>query len=71
MNFFQMLQMFRNSNNPMAVAQQLCSGNPQMQELIKNLQGKNVQEWESYARNIAQSKGIDIKQYLSQFGINI
>jgi len=71
MNPFQLLQMMRNSRNPLAVVKQMAGNNPQMQELINNLQGKNPKELEQYARNVAQSKGIDLKQYLGQFGLNI
>ena len=71
MNPFQMLQMFRNSKNPMATIKQMAGNNPQIQNLIGNLEGKNPQELQQYARNLAQSKGIDLKQFMSQYGINI
>ncbi len=71
MNPFQMLQMFRNSNNPMAVVRQMASKNPQMQQLLNNIQNKSPMELEQYARNLAQSKGIDLKQYLGQYGLFI
>lgn len=70
-NPFQMLNMFKNTNNPMNLVRQIAGNNPQMQGLINNLQGKNPKELEQYARNLAQSKGIDLKQYLGQYGINI
>lgn len=71
MNPFQLLQMFRNTNNPMAMVKQMASGNPQMQQLIGNLQGKNTKELEQYARNLAQSKGVDLGQFLGNFGIRL
>lgn len=71
MNPFQMLQMFKNSNNPMAVVKQIANNNPQMQGLISNIEGKNPQELEQYARNLAQSKGVDLRQFMNQYGINI
>lgn len=71
MNPFQMLQMFKNSNNPMAVVRQMANKNPQMQQLLNNIQNKTPQELEQYARNLAQSKGIDLKQYLGQYGLFI
>lgn len=71
MNPFQMLNMFRNSKNPMATVKQMVGNNPQMQGLITNLQGKNPKELEQYARNLAQSKGVDLKQFMGQYGINI
>ena len=71
MNPFQMLQMFRGAKNPMAVVRQMANGNPQMQQLLNSIQNKTPQELEQYARNVAQSKNIDLKQYLGQFGLNI
>ena len=71
MNPMQMLQMFRNSNNPMAVMQQIAGNNPQMQGLLQNLQGKNPQELEQFARNLAQSKGVNLSQFLNQYGISV
>lgn len=71
MNPFQLLQMFKNSSDPMMVVQQLSNNNPQMQQLVQNLQGKNPQELEQFARNVAQSKGIDIRQFLNQYGISV
>lgn len=71
MNPFQMLQMFKNSNNPMAVVKQIANNNPQMQGLISNIEGKNPKELEQYARNLAQSKGVDLRQFMNQYGINI
>jgi hypothetical protein len=70
-NPFQMLNMFKNTNNPMSLVKQLAGNNPQIQGLINNLQGKNPKELEQYARNLAQSKGIDLKQFMGQYGINI
>lgn len=71
MNPFQMLQMFKNTSNPMAVVKQIANNNPQMQGLISNIEGKNPKELEQYARNLAQSKGIDLRQFMNQYGINI
>ena len=71
MNPFQLFQMFQNAQNPYALVQQLAGNNPQMQQVVNNLQGKTPQELEQYARNVAQSKGINLNQYLKQFGLNI
>jgi hypothetical protein len=42
-----------------------------MQGIVNALQNKSPQEWEQYARNLAQSRNIDLKQFLSQFGISV
>jgi Flp pilus assembly protein TadD len=70
-NPMQLLSMFRNSTNPMAILQQIANNNPQMRELITNLQGKTPLELENYARNIAKSKGVDLNQFLNQYGISV
>lgn len=69
MNPFQLLQMMKNAKNPMMALQQMAGNNPQMQELLNNLQGKSPKELEQYARNVAQSKNINLEQFLSSFGI--
>ena len=69
MNPFQLLQMMRNAKNPMMALQQMAGNNQQMQELLNNLQGKSPTELEQYARNVAQSKNINLEQFLSSFGI--
>ena len=71
MNPFQLFQMFKNTSNPYALVQSLAGNNPQIQQILNNLQGKNPQELEQYARNVAQSKGIDLNQFLGQFGIRL
>ena len=70
-NPMQLLSMFKNSTNPMAILQQIANNNPQMRELITNLQGKTPLELENYARNIAKSKGVDLNQFLNQYGISV
>ena len=71
MNPFQLLQMFKNTKNPMDMVQQMAGNNPQLQQLLNNLQGKTPKELEQYARNVAQSKGIDLGQFLNQYGIRL
>ena len=67
----QALSMFQNTQNPMAVMQQISKHNPQLQGLLQNLQGKNPAQLKEYAMNMAQSRGINLQDYLKQFGLNI
>ena len=71
MNPFQLLQMIRTSANPMMMIQQMAQNNPQLQSLMQNIQGKTPQELEQYARNLAQSRGINLNQFLGQYGISV
>lgn len=71
MNPFQLLQLIKNSKNPFSAVQQMAGNNPQIQQLLNNLQGKSPKELKQYAMNVAQSKGVDLGQYLGQFGLKI
>lgn len=71
MNPMQMLNMFKQAQNPFALMSQMCGNNAEMKGIIDVLQNKQPQEWEQYAKNMAQSRNIDLKQFLNQFGLNI
>lgn len=71
MNPMQLLQMVKTASNPMAMVQQLAQNNPQLQQLMTNIQGKTPIELEQYARNLAQSKGVDINKLLNQYGLSV
>lgn len=49
----------------------IINSNPQALQLYNDLKGKSAHEQEQYARNLFQSRGVDIKQFLGQYGINI
>ena len=57
-----MMQMFIN---------QTISRNPQAKQLYESLKGKTEAELKQYAINVAQSKGVDLTQFMSQYGIKI
>lgn len=71
MNFAQILSQFQQAQNPMNLMLQLCNSNPEMRKVAQNLQGKTPQELEKYARNMAQSRGTNLQQFLAQFGLKI
>ena len=70
-NLMQILGMLQNTNNPMQILNQLSVNNPQLQGLMQNLQGKTPLELKQYAQNMAQARGVDLSQYMKQFGLNI
>lgn len=70
-NPLQLIGMLQNSNNPMAVLQQLLGNNPQFKQVMQIANGKSPQELEQYVRNLAQGQNIDLKQLASQFGLKI
>lgn len=51
--------------------QNTISKNPQAKQLYESLKGKNEAELKQYAMNVAQSKGVDLTQFMSQYGIQI
>ena len=58
----QMLQMMIN---------QIMAKNPQAKQLYESLKGKTPAELRQYAENVAQGKGIDLKQFMNGYGINL
>lgn len=48
---------------------QTISKNPQAKQLYDSLKGKSTEELKQYAMNVAQSKGVDLTQFMSQYGI--
>lgn len=67
----QALSMFQTSKNPMDVMSLISKNNPQLQGLLQNLQGKTPLELRQYAENMAQARGVNLSQYMKQFGLNI
>lgn len=60
-------------NNPMMqmFITNMINSNPQAKQLYENLKGKTDLELKQYAQNVAQSRGIDLSQFMSQYGIKI
>lgn len=70
-NPLQLMMMLKNSNNPMALLQQMLGNNPQYNQIMSMIQGKSPQEIEKYVRNLYQSQGQDINKIANQFGLKI
>lgn len=71
LNPMQLLNQFKQAQNPFSFMQQVTRSNPQMQKVIQNLQGKSPQELEQYARNMAKTSNINLSQFMNQFGISV
>lgn len=50
---------------------QLLARNPQAREMYENLKGKSAEELRQYAENVAQGKGVNLKQFLGSYGIRL
>lgn len=70
-NPMQLIGMLQNSQNPMGMIQQMFGNNPQYRQVMQAIQGKNPQQLEQYARNLAKNQGIDLNQLAGQFGLKI
>ena len=51
--------------------QQTIAKNPQAKQLYESLKNKSPMELRQYAENVAQGKGIDLKQFMSGYGVNL
>lgn len=46
----------------------IMSNNPQAKQLYESLKGKSANELKEYAENVAKGKGIDLHNFLGQYG---
>lgn len=68
---FQFMNMMRNAQNPQAMFKQRFGNDPAYSKTMEAIKGKNPQQIQEYVMNVCQSKGIDINQVLSQFGMQV
>lgn len=66
----QMMGMLQNSKNPLSVMQQLAGQNTQLQQVMNITQGKTPQQMQQMAENLAKEKGVNLKEFMKQMGIN-
>ena len=50
---------------------QIMAKNPQAKQLYETLKSKSPEELKQYAQNVAQGKGINLNQFLNQYGISV
>lgn len=67
---FALVQALNSGGNPMAMLQQMADGNPQIAQAVQLMRGKNPQQLQTMAQNMARERGIDINQLIRQLGIN-
>ena len=74
MNLMQLMGMLQQTNNPMAMIQQMAGQNPLMGRALRMGQGKSVEELQGIAQNLAKQRGMDgnqFNQFLSSFGLKL
>lgn len=74
MNPQQIIQILQNSNNPMALLQNIAGQNPALQRALEMGKGKNEQQLQQTVRNIAKQYGMtdeQLRQFVAQYGLRI
>lgn len=72
MNPFAMaVQMAQAGKNPMSMIQKALGGNPQMDQAMRMIQGKNPQELRTTAENMAKERGISLEQLAQGMGLTL
>ncbi len=66
MNPMNLMQMMGGISNPKQMVMNLIKQNPQMQQIMPMIQGKNPQQIEQMARNMCKERGIDAEQFANQ-----
>lgn len=70
-HIMQMMNIARSGGNPMQLIQQMAGRNPQAAQFVQMVQGKNVQQLQTMAENIAKERGTTIQQVAQQLGMQI
>lgn len=65
-NPMMLLQQVQHSQNPMMVLQQMMGNNQQFGFFQKMVGGKNPQQLEQIARNMAKERGFDLEGFMKQ-----
>ncbi len=63
MNPMQIIGLLQQSNNPMALLQQMAGDNPLMGRTLQMGQGRSVDELKVIAKNLARQRGMSDAQY--------
>lgn len=67
----QIMAAARSGGNPEAIMQQLARSDPRMAQAVQMMQGKNQQQLQQMAINVAKERGINIKDVAQSLGINL
>ncbi len=66
----QMANMLKNGNgNPQAMINMLLQKNPQVAQIVQNMNGKSPDQIGEMVRNIAQERGMDLGQVIGDIGV--
>ena len=68
-NPMQLIALISNSQNPMAIVQQLFGNQPQFKQVMDIAKDKSPEELKQYVRNICNSQGINLDSLAKQFNL--
>jgi len=51
-----------------SIMNQIIARNPQAKQLYENLKSKSPAELKQYAENVAQTKGVNLQEFMSSYG---
>ena len=66
----QVVAAMRGGGDPMALLNQMAQGNPQMQQAMQMISGKNQPQLQEMAKNLAKERGINIEDVARSLGIS-
>lgn len=58
----------KNGGNPVQLMQQMAGQDPQVRQALQMIRGKNAQQLEQMARNMAKERGTSIEAIVQQLG---
>lgn len=65
-----LMQAAQAGGNPVVMLQQMAMQDPQIAQAYRLINGKNAQQLQTMAQNIARERGIDLNQVVQSLGIN-
>lgn len=67
----QMLNMVKGGGNPQQLFQQMLQQNPQMNQAMPFIQGKNTQQLQQTFYNMCKERGVDPQQVAQSVGVTL
>lgn len=68
---FQMINAARNGGNPISIMQQMARNNPQVNQVMQMMNGKNSDQLRQMANNMARERGTSVEQVAQSLGLSI
>lgn len=64
-----MISIMKSGGNPQAIVQQMMGQNPEFDDLVNSLNGKDQSQVNDMISNLAKEKGVDLHQLVNQLGV--